>query len=481
MQLYNELLIVNHTNYDINISYDCKHGNDLSDQRLVARNSLRITTTDKNFALAGSEGIFTLTLTGVFEDKESAVIKFSMCCSLTADGNYFKFEKLSPFVRFKVTYGNSVPDGSHVEWGQDSVPTGGHPLGAYIHIFEEFPPDKLSLITYNTHLFSGSMATVGATVTGKTIVIYDEERKNKLIANIIAEKPTIVCLQEVWGAEMQKTVALELSKTYPYVYIVPDVGFTGTDWELALTGGALGVIAIPVAFFLIPGGLILSPVAGFLAGLFGGSSLRNEITNTSGLIIASEYLLSYPRYEMYTRDNPSIIDEESWAKKAIVAFDINIPVSERKYAKITLGTTHAFSDPADADKAIKTAAKFTFNDRNNDALLAGDFNIHVKNSDEYRKLKETMDTYKAEDVVQRLVKVDDYTTWAERNRLSQLLGCKEGKQDRIDYVYFAPGLKDSHLQESFAKVFHDWNVTVNNVENLDLSDHYPVYVEFKFK
>ena len=59
----------------------------------------------------------------------------------------------------------------------------------------------------------------------------------------------------------------------------------------------------------------------------------------------------------------------------------------------------------------------------------------------------------------------------------------KGKKDRIDFVYFTHGDR-THLSPRKVEIFHDWDLPIKDhafkkkFNKIEVSDHYPVYVEF---
>ncbi|WP_373537369.1 endonuclease/exonuclease/phosphatase family protein [Microcoleus sp.] len=331
------------------------------------------------------------------------------------------------------------------------------------------PVKELSLLTYNTHLFEGSNATIAAFFKEKKIVVYDKERRAELVKRLRALRPDIVCLQEVWAVDTQKQLANELSDIYKFVYVVPDEDFNdGADWEMGGIGLALG---LGLSFIFPPAGIAatLAAAGGMgIAGIVAGDSIRDEITNTSGLMVASQYPLLNPRVHMYR----GLSGEDSWAKKAVLAFDIMFPVSETKLAKVTIGATHCPGSPAEASRTLKEAADLTFADRIHDCLLVGDFNVG------YGTVKTVMDNYV--DVVNLLSDntEDNYTSFSKENSLTQELQPGDlGGKNRLDHICFARSSGDQELWPMKTEVFHDWKVVING-NQIDVSDHYPVFSKF---
>jgi exonuclease III len=417
------LYIFNDLDDTLHYDYQSIHGHDLKPGD-INPHSFRSLSVDQTWgAWVGTEGRL------VVKNKktEEQVMVFSVCDSYSDDGNYFHLEQVSPFIDYDLRFGNGSPTGDK-NWGSTVVPTGGTPLGAQIRIAKKNFPASFSVLTYNTHLFWRSIAEWIEVFTGRKLIVYDYERIGKLVEKLFDPtpdgRPDVILLQEVWANDVQKELAATLAANYPYSYVVPD---------------------------------------------------ESTIKATAGLLIVSRYPILNPYSEKYSE----VSGDDSHAQKSYAVFSINVPLAMGKLVPVVIGTTHAPCNIKEAEDAIALAAKKTFDDKKVDRLLAGDFNLHLSNADENKKLQQIMTDYGAQDLTSKCwpeIK-DSYTIWPAGNTLSKALGDGPSPKERIDYVFFANGV-DSHLKPTDVKVFHDWTVKCHN-QDIDVSDHYPTRVNFQ--
>lgn len=347
---------------------------------------------------------------------------------------------------------------------------------------DEFIAPNLTLVTYNTHLFKGSIAERAAEKVGKTVIFEDASRMEKICLKLNTLDADIVCLQEVWGTDYQKQIKSKLSGKYPHIYIVPDVGTSTGDAVL--------------------------------------NSLFNTLSGTSGLMVASKFPIVGSYFKMYEDPNPSanlqvqIEREDSWAKKGVcvLVLEANVPGVGRPFL-LRVATTHSFTGLANGEAAYcsEVAADYCFNGFNDGhrsfgirrpfdgggiileyeggefsfdentpppMILAGDFNLHRTHEERFTNLMGVMQSHGAVEAIQQKEPNDfnaenTYTTWTAENELSLALNSQaSGKKDRIDYIFY----KDAGVLElKEARVIHDW--TLDN--GIDLSDHYPVLATFE--
>ncbi|MCR9174158.1 MAG: endonuclease/exonuclease/phosphatase family protein [bacterium] len=339
---------------------------------------------------------------------------------------------------------------------------------------QSFEPPSLSVLTYNTHLFKNSAAEKAADLVGKNVIYMDMERANAICSKINNYGADIVCLQEVWGIEMQEKIKSLLSPVYPHIYIAPDEGL---------------------------------------------DFISNQITGTSGLMIASKHPIESHYFEMYRDPNPGSTNvqferEDSWAKKGVAALmvKVNVPGAGQPLL-VRIANTHSFTGISNGEAAhcSEVAAKIAFEsfpDRIHPSIvdnltqwngiivegnggyfsftpsdappriLAGDLNLHRRNEQLFGNLKELMNGKNVSEAIEQKFPNDPntektFTTYTGDNDLSLALNpSADGEKDRIDYIFY-DGANVLELME--AKVIHDWTMGEND---FDLSDHYPVYAKF---
>ncbi|NCD20735.1 MAG: hypothetical protein EOL89_12290 [Actinobacteria bacterium] len=437
------LRIINNTNWDISGTYKHISGHTAGavPGTIRAGEVSGVLTASQTTLTHGAEGRWYLTVGSDNDDEADRHLQFSHCCSVAKDGNYFRVENVSPFVQLQFRFGNGEPTGAP-DWGSNRFPFGGSPLGVQLTIQEQPPVTELSVLTFNTHLFKDSNAEAGAKLIGNDVVYADAQRRDEMIARIRQLNPDLVCLQEVWAESWQRHVANQLHDMYTFIRILPEQGQM-SFWE----------------------------------------ELGDPVHSTSGLMVASRYPLREQHFEMY---HGAVKPEDQWSQKGAFRFKLRLPVSEHRAIDFAVGTTHAFTrvQPNALDN-IKTLAANTFGHFPGcDALLIGDFNIHVHRNagEEYEQLRTILSTWGAEDVINRL-EPNEYTDWPGGTMLTWRLKGKQPPiepppdtkdQDRIDYVVFRPAVDSPHFEPREVRVFHDWTIA----DATEVSDHPPVLARF---
>lgn len=440
------LKIINQTDYSFSGSYSAKYGKGLSFPKVLPQSTSDvITAKHKEVDLIvthqtteGAEGTFTLMCEGNFDNPEDGLIKFHVDDPQIGK-NKFTLIKSSPFVELNCRFGIGKPD-DRVTWGSPSLPESGHPLGIQMTITKQPVVTQLSLLTYNTHLFEGSLGETAGKAFNKLNVVAGPTRFDELVSRISQLHPDVVCLQEVWGQAMQRELVEKLHLLYPYVYIVPDEGFDllPLDWLTHL------------------------------------DDWLDKITGTSGLMVASQYRILQPKFQMYT--NFGKLDQDTLAKKGVLVFAITFPVSATQTATLNIGVTHCPGGFQQGLKALQTAADLALG-KDSDSLLVGDFNIHFTKPAELEALNKIMAAHGARDLIDDQIELLDeyYTEWAWGNAVSIALNIHPNinSKERLDYIYYSPGSKPIHLMKESVTVFHDWKA--HGI--FDVSDHYPVFVK----
>jgi hypothetical protein len=381
--------------------------------------------------------------------------------------------KDSPYVTFSSRFALEYPT-SEEGWGGETCPSEDRGnVGQQIRISNKAVP--FSILTYNMHFFDDTIPGIFGGV-----YFADDLRKDALIDYLSdASKGCVdvVCLQEVWGTTFQNEISNKLKSIYPYSATLPDKHF------YKLTGGIL-------------------------------------------------FLSRHPIYEQDSRFYENVSDIESHSQKGFLRIGLSVQLPDKSIKKIIIGTTHASDNTTLSMKDLPGAFDFIFKQGNEcvaeNVIFAGDFNVHYTISDEFDKLESIANDHHASELVSEKLPAlsDRYTICPSLNTVSLALSGKfcppaemfytyeklSNKEcipeyappsslpndiDQIDYVFFRAGEKP--ILPIKAKVFSDWVIPVvretvilvetglgppiphvEHEENtyLDISDHYPIRVDF---
>jgi hypothetical protein len=477
--LFCEFTLVNKSDQTVRLSSQRNiHGSfDFDGTHLVGPGeSGRYTAKDPPVVAYGSEGEVT------FIDEVGCTFTIRYCCSYGKGGNYAYVVEHSPLLDVTLRFANQVPPASAgKDWGSVAFPTDGHPLGILVYVEPRKVRQSLKVLTYNTHLFEGSMAVIPAReYKGVELVFEDKLRGGELLRRIARLDPDVICLQEVWALAEQSELANSLEK-YPYVYLVPDNTIQDYPWWAKLIDFlSIGIIPLPVHLIIAQMGYVSF-----------SQLLRNTLSNTSGLLLASKVPFRNGSFTMYT----DLQGEDALGKKGVIDATLMFPADSRTPAYVRLATTHCPTDTDDAQRVIRdVAAPKALADKSMDRILLGDFNLHLSNTNgEYKPLNATLGRYGARDLVQDYIPnlEQSYTEWQADNSLTWALdarskGVKQPSRgkDRIDFVYFAPREQGAYLQPKNVEIPHDWEVRCSydafgkHFQSLTVSDHYPVITTF---
>jgi len=441
--------------------------------------SKHYTAKDPDWAAYGSEG------TVRFRDDAGATFTIRYCCSYGKGGNYGVVSQASPLLDVTLRFANTRPPrNAGKDWGSATAPLNGHPLGILIYIESRNPKRSLKILTYNTHLFKGSNAAAAQ----PSLVQMDDERASEILRKVVETGADIVCLEEVWSLNFQHEVTRRFAQEYPYFYIAPDNTVKTQWWEDWLNW------VLPVLLMGVTGGWSIYYMIGNIVAAGQGYNslsemLRNSLSNTSGLLLASRFPLNNVEFTMYE----GLHGDDQLAKKGVIAFTALVAAERDIPLSLRVGMTHCPTDIGDALRVIETvAAPKAMQDDHLDRILLGDFNLHRTNDSEYSRLNGVV--MGASDITEKYLPkmADSYTDWQFGNSLTWLIDrqreprAPSAGQDRIDYVYFAPRTGGSpFLRSTKVSVFHDWeldyefNAFGKTFEKLTLSDHYPVLAEFE--
>ena len=360
---------------------------------------------------------------------------------------------------------------------------------------------SLTVLTYNTHLFKGSLASLGF-MLGEHLEYKDEERAEAILNYIFETRPDIdiVCLQEVWGRLFQKLLEEKLKKKYNYTYVPPDERTYVPLNERVYPNlkkyvlEKLSEIHDPIKKTIMTGVYELARKS-LETVMKNNRDFPPELNwktygNTSGLLIASRVPLSDITFETYN----DIYDDESdpidlLAKKGFVSFTANLPTEGNIVPLVRIATTHASTRRYEALKGIKKIVGQLNNyNKNIDWILLGDFNISSEDND----LIKFMSNEGAIDIVAKQLPKNEFYTTSDTNTFTMLRrGECENKpthdnDSRIDYIYLKQMDKSRFLEPKPKGVTIPRNWTIKQdfsfngiaYHEFDLSDHWPVIVEF---
>lgn len=349
-------------------------------------------------------------------------------------------------------------------------------LGIAIYVDECVGQNTLKVMTYNTHLFKYSIGGELWNSLGHKIIVEDDQRRAAIVRKIFEVNPDVVCLQEVWSETFQLLMLDDLSARYPFIYIPPD------DRTL------ISIDKLVSAANYILGKAIdqksIMPLISSLVGL--------KLGNTSGLFIASRLPLSEIDFKTYTNVSDPV---DQLSKKGFVSFTAHLFTKENAELQIRMGTTHTPTIPDEALIGIEDAAKNVVIAK--PWIILGDFNLHLYGNPDSCKLGDT-EYAKLESMFARLDgQAQDvvamycgdiekcYTDWQAGNSLSAEIEWNNDTKARIDYVYFSCNTEGSpRLVPKRVDIPRDWQIggprSLNgrNYSGLDLSDHWPIIVEF---
>lgn len=320
---------------------------------------------------------------------------------------------------------------------------------------------SLKVLTYNTHLFEGSTAAIYE----KSLIFDDGKRADCIIDRLRDLSADVVALQEVWGIGMQEKFVNKLKDVY----------------SNSLHGPTPKPIH-PWIFWVKRNspGLILFSKHPLINGSNFSKYPRNPITIIPWKI-AKEI-----------RDDPEkAADKGVWVAKVVL--------NDRKQFRI--GITHCQTDigsnghdAPNIKQLFSTTLLEPSGQSSEHAIIMGDFNLH-QHGDEHAGKRQVLNSvstkYKTIDAYLAVPpdrRYGENTINILNNRLHQHFshGWEKNKdneqwletnRDRIDYVFVKKGGSKWTLVPQKASVLEDWKYESPS-GLMDLSDHYPLLVEF---
>jgi endonuclease/exonuclease/phosphatase family metal-dependent hydrolase len=330
--------------------------------------------------------------------------------------------------------------------------------GHYYYVMAYSFADTMTVLTYNTHLFTHSNADTFNDVENffkkilggtKRRLVYEDNRRATLIADRIRQSGAdIVGLQEVWSTGRQTWFCEQLSDVYPYSYYAPQMD------------------PRPI---IIPDGIDPQDV---------------DLRIGSGLVLLSKYKLIDPSFAEFPREF-RFTDFDCWARKGVIAAMVELSPHGMM---LRVGICQAHTDAGDKDPLKQPNISLLIGETVREpypALMMGDFNINGNKEDEYGAMESKFKAARAANAYMKVwptVTDRDYTTDFPNNCLDQYFtaGPRPGRvADRLDYLFLKESGGDYLLEPVEAEVPRDWQFEVKpGKARWDLSDHFPVKVKF---
>lgn len=310
------------------------------------------------------------------------------------------------------------------------------------------PPQSitsLKVLTYNTHLFEGSNATLGAVITtvfsGKSLdlgpiaayqkgldrVLYDDgNRSIELVKYLRGYGADLIALQEVWSNKMVSFISDSLKDIYPFFW---------------------------------------SPEEDTL-----------DLKVSSGLLLLSKFPIGGCTVTKYH----DLHGDCSWANKGVLQATVFLPFGGL-YLPIRVCVTHAGTNVGGPGLPNMKQLAGTMEGVKYPAILLGDFNVQSHQNQEMNEILQNVGCTDAYKTVHPELGPLANTVDKTQNKLDQFFTAIPGSlntgADRIDYIYIKQGI-GIILVPTKAEVIRDWQY---GSDQMDVSDHYPVCCEFQLK
>jgi endonuclease/exonuclease/phosphatase family metal-dependent hydrolase len=334
-------------------------------------------------------------------------------------------------------------------------------------------PNDLTVLTYNTHLFSGSNAEYANQVRVEIakrwpelakkypdifgvrppIIYEDNDRARYILNNVKDSGADIVALQEVWACDRQKWFIDKLTDTYQHSYYVSD-HCKEMDTEITK-------ILFELAKILGADNKDESSDSAFLDKLF------ENLKNNSGLLLLSKYPLEHQKFHEFQPGRTN--GEDRLARKGIITATVRLPDN----LTFRVSTLHADQDLGGSKMGdIWDLANYTPSG-SDPAIMMGDFNLAGSTYDKMVNdiFVNAIDAYRNATHKQ----FNDPTIDGKANKLYNEFFGKSSQLECIDYVFLRRGGPRLTLEPKEASVIKDWKYG----DDMDLSDHYPLRVKFE--
>jgi len=352
---------------------------------------------------------------------------------------------------------------------------------------------RVTVLTYNTHLFGGSNAEhahklehvgepigdIGSAIKEKKVEpIFDEAKTAEIVfddenrAESIAKKletcgADIVALQELWSCDRPRWFAERLTKVYPHKFYYteqcPEVTFVKFAWEVTREGTSQEAVKNQIK--------------------------KKNYKLMNGLLLLSKYPIETAKFHEFPAGRTGD-KKDQLARKGVITATIALPNGLR----LRVGVTHATTDVGGWQSMpdIANLAEYSTEgaDKIGPAIMMGDFNAHyyTANAAEYNRMSDIFARVGALDAYRQAKKRNDMTVNWAANPLLRYFFPEKQEPACIDYVFYRPSGPGLTIKPESAKVVTDWKYRVTNLysraimkgktRDVDLSDHYPVVATF---
>ena len=223
---------------------------------------------------------------------------------------------------------------------------------------------RVTVLTYNTHLFGGSNAESGQELKNliskeKVETVFDDDNRAEAIARKLETcGADIVALQELWSCDRPKWFANRLKKVYPHSYYSKQQCQYASSETLVIE--TLGEFALRHP--LISMGLAIPWPGTITSGVLIATRYKNEFEPitleiikkkyklTDGLLLLSKYPIETPMFREFLAGRTGVKTDQL-ARKGVITATIVLPNGLR----LRVGVTHANTDvggPSQPDMAI---------------------------------------------------------------------------------------------------------------------------------
>ncbi len=351
---------------------------------------------------------------------------------------------------------------------------------------------KITVLTYNTHLFAGSYAQHAnvlkylgeakedlSTLNPRRIlepastaplVLDDDTRADQIAQRLARSGADIVALQELWSCDRPRWFAERLRTVYPYHYYYtercPEVKPEEFRSDL------LRVITTHVFALDDAEQAIMDMMR------------SKNYTIMNGLLLLSKYEISDAEFHQFPEGRMK--GEEQLAHKGVITATIVLPNG----SSFRVGVTHATTNVVEQDQRdIADLAGWTTGagkegmGKMGPAIMMGDLNVRYTQVevDKYKRMTSVFGEVEAIDAYRQVNKRTTNTVDFERNRLMPFFSPGSKSQACLDYVFYRPDGPNLTMRAEAARVISDWKYMKRmegKAEEIDLSDHYPVAVMF---